>query len=375
MIGDNAILEGAARVAKFSVAPTLDERELSSEGQRGVVDSMIAAGLFGAWIPKHFGGGGCGTLEVLLALETFGELGRDIGSSLVWAVHGLLCTAAVGSLGADSQKFTWLGKMASGEEMWGLPLCELEGSAHGTGRAKVTARRDGDSWVLNGTKSWCVNAPLATHILLTAETLSENQPLHTAFVVRTEDPGIHLLPSAHFMARTCPVADIVLQDCRVPAHAVLGEVYASQAQLLPLLVGIERTLCLAPWIGIMQHILQRALAFSRTAQYLARPRSQSQEFRHRFFEMKADIEQSWGLIYRATESLRFGQAPSVAESAVAKLYGAEAVCRIIEHARHVHGFLPEPCIDRAHREVGVLMALGAYELLPSIIADSMLGRR
>jgi alkylation response protein AidB-like acyl-CoA dehydrogenase len=251
--------EAGRRFAEREIAPGVESRDRQRACDPALLTRMAQAGLLGAMLPTVHGGRGLGALETTALLEGFGEGGEDAGLALAAGVHDFLCAVPLWKLGTEAQRRRYLPRMASGEWVGGLSLLELEGGAATPG---LRAVRQGRGWRLQGTKAWVVNAPIAHHVLLTAVTGPTGSL--SAFLIDRETPGLRLgAPADTSGLRTCPLAELTLEDCEVPEESLLGTEGAALTELLPLLLALERGLLLAPWVGIMRALTRRAISAAR----------------------------------------------------------------------------------------------------------------
>jgi butyryl-CoA dehydrogenase len=368
-----ALRNEAWTFARQEVAPSLSAREGDRKWDPELLLRMGRDGLLGSWFPKDAGGRGLGALETLMMVEAFAEGSADVGLSMAWAAHSLLAASPILRFGDDLQKKRFLPKMASGEWLFGFPLSEFEAGLN-PANAGFKAVRNGEEWLLSGSKSCVMNGPVATHALVTAITDPSTRPAKTtAFLLDLRSPGVRVTPSTSFPVRTCSVGDLDCQEVKVPGHARIGPDNEAHVVVLPLIGNVERTLGTAPWLGIMVDLLTRSVAYIKGGSVMGQPAVESQAIRRRLFEMRLRVEQARTLVYRTAVPLHKGSSPSVVDAAAAKMYVMDTTAEIAREAVAIHGIKLDPFVERAYRLSMVPSILsGGRELLQTIIAASLL---
>ncbi|HET6345247.1 MAG TPA: acyl-CoA dehydrogenase family protein [Myxococcota bacterium] len=368
-----ALRNEAWTFARQEVAPSLSAREGDRKWDPELLLRMGRDGLLGTWFPKDVGGRGLGALETLLMMEAFAEGGADVGLAMAWAAHSLLAAAPILRFGDDLQKKRFLPKMASGEWLFAFPLCELEAGLN-PANVGFKAVRNGEEWLLSGSKTCVVNGPVATHALVTAVTDPSTKPAKTtAFMLDLRSPGVRVAPSTSFPVRTCSVGDVDCQEVKVPVHARVGSEHEAHLQVLPFIGNVERTMGTAPWLGIMNDLLTRSLAHVKAGTVMGQPAVESQAIRRRLFEMRLRVEQARTLVYRTAAPFHKGGSPSVVDAAAAKMYVMDTTTEVAREAVAIHGIKLDPAVERAYRLSMVPSILsGGRELLQTIIAATLL---
>jgi alkylation response protein AidB-like acyl-CoA dehydrogenase len=267
--------------------------------------------------------------------------------------------------------------MASGEWVGGLSLFELEG---GAASPNLTARaiKQGRRWLLRGEKAHVVNAPVAHHFLVMAVTDPSASPARlSAFLVDRDSPGLHIrTPTEPMGMRTCPSAELVLEDCEVPEEALLGTEGAALSEVLPLLLALDRTLMAAPWLGLMRALTFRTARQAREQELFSRPLARFQSIRAMLADMQTRCELSADMLYRAAWQLDQLPRPPRQDAAGAKLFVSTSAQKVARDAVQVHGLCgmaPHRFLERAYRDSMFLTITGgSSEVLRSIIAGSLL---
>lgn len=369
--------EDARAFAERAVEPSVASRDQRRHWEPELFTELAAQGILGAFLPREQGGRELSTLETCFLLEGFGEGSGDAGLALAVGVHGLLCAVPIWKLGTSAQKQKYLSKIISGEWVGGLSLFELEG---GAAMPNLTARavRQGRRWLLNGVKAHVLNAPVAHHFLVTAVTNFSASPARlSAFLVDRESPGLYLrTPSEPMGMRTCPTADLLLEDCELPEEALLGTEGAALSEVLPLLLALDRTCLLAPWLGLMRALTARTLQRAREQELFARPLARFQSVRIMLSDMKTRCELSGDMLYRAAWQLDHLSRPPRLDAAGARLFVSTSAQKVARDAIQVHGLYglaPHHLVERTCRDsMHLTITGGGNEVLRSIIAGSLL---
>ena len=208
--------------AEKEIKPIAREFDASGEFPSKTVVKMGELGLLGLPVPTDLGGAGASTLEYAVAVE---EIARVDGShALIMAAHNGLCTGNIMIAATDDQKRRYVPDLAAGKKIgaWGLTEPSVGSDAAGM---KTTAVRRGDSYVLNGSKNFCTNAPVAGTFVLTAKTdPAKGSRGVSAFIVEKGTPGLHVGKMEDKLGmRASATSQVLLDDCRVPRENLLGK--------------------------------------------------------------------------------------------------------------------------------------------------------
>lgn len=330
--------------------------------------AVAAKGIASACLPSEYGGRGLSVVDACALWEGLGEGTADAGFVLALSAHALLCAVPVWKLGTPEQQRRYLPRAATGEWVGALSLHELAGGASPANLGVRAVPAADGGWVLSGSKAHVVNGLFARFFLVTAV---DDQNAVTAFVLDRDSAGLRV-------ERTAESGDVLLlQDCAVPERALLGTAGAALAEVLPLLSALESTAALAPWLGVMRALTERALAAALEAQAFGRPVERFQTVRFAVADMRTRYELSRDLLYRAAWELDTLPAPGREQAAVARLFIASAAGAVVADADRVlalAGRPADPVAERAARAVRRLAATaGGADTSRSVIAASLLG--
>jgi butyryl-CoA dehydrogenase len=321
--------------AEHEIMPIAAEHDESGEFPHATIKGMAELGLFGLTLPEQYGGVGAGTVEYVLAME---EVARaDAVHALALSVSLSLVSEPILSFGTDAQKDRYLPKLASGEWIGSYCLSEPASGSDAAGM-QAHATRDGNEWVLNGTKAWISNAGEAGLYLVYALSDPSGRKGRnvSAFLIEADNPGLRLgAPEKKLGIRASTTCLVFLEDCRVPADAVLGEVdlgfRIAMATLDAGRIGIA-----AQSLGIAQRALDESLTYAKDRQAFDRPIADFQAIQWMLADMALKVDASRLLILRAAR-LREAGLPITREASMAKLHASEAANFCADRAVQIHG--------------------------------------
>ncbi|HET9172183.1 MAG TPA: acyl-CoA dehydrogenase family protein [Actinospica sp.] len=256
-------------------------------------------GMVGLCLPPEHGGGGLGALDTALALEAFGQACPDTGLAFAIAAHLLACAVPVRDFAAPSVRAELLTGLAGGELIAGNAMTEREAGSD-VGRLAVTARREGDRYVMNGEKTFVSNAAVADLFVTYAVTDPDAGFLGlSAFAVPRALPGITVgEPYRKLGLDGAPASWVRFEDCPIPAEYLLGE-EGQGAAIFQHSMGWERGCLFGLYVGQMQRELDRCVRRARTRRQFGHPIGDFQAVSHRIAGMRLRLESARLLLYRA----------------------------------------------------------------------------
>ncbi len=365
-----ALHDEAARFGRETLCDDVEARDRRGEFSRPLWDACAAQGLTGLIIPEAWRGQGHDCLTAARVLEGLGRGALDNGMVFSVAAHAVACAGPIVHYGSDAQKDEWLPRLADGACIGAPAVVEADAGSNVLG---LTSRavKDGAHWVLDGSKIFVTNAPIADLLLIYARTGEGGLAGLSCFLVPKDTPGLEVAPPAEKMGlRTSPMAEVFLDGCRVPDSAVLGGI-GSGAMIFNQTVNSERVLVMAPALGVMERLLDRCTRHARERRIGDQPIGAHQAVSHRIADMETDLEQSRLLLYRAAwHTMRHGIA--VRESAMAKLVVSEAYVRACRSALQLfggYGYLVEYGLERELRDaLATTLYVGTSEIQKNLIA-------
>ena len=353
------------------IAAAIDE---TAEFPEATVREMGELGLLGLLVPEELGGVGADPLSYALVVE---ELAKVCGShALTVAAHNSLGCWPLVAYGTPEQRERWLRPAARGEFLLSFGLTEA-GAGSDAGGTRTTAVRDGDGWVLNGTKMWITNAHYAGAVTLTAVT-EPGAPVGeriSAFVVPTDAPGLTVEKKEDKLGvRASDTAPLTLVDVRVPAGSLLGEPGRGFPYFLKTLDG-GRISIGAMALGLAEGAFAAARDYALTRQQFGRAIASFQAVQFMFADMATRIEASRLLIHEACRLKAAGE-PFGRAAAMAKLHASEAAMFVTDRAIQVlggYGFTRDYPVERFYRDAKLCtIGEGTSEIQRLVIARSLL---
>ncbi|MCF2533869.1 acyl-CoA dehydrogenase family protein [Yinghuangia soli] len=353
-----AVRELAADFVNREVVPHAAAWDRAEEVDRGIVAKLGSLGFLGLTIPEEHGGSGGDHLAYALVLE---ELGRGDSSvrGLVSVSLGLV-TKTIHAWGSDRQKKAWLPRLTAGEALGCFALTE-PGTGSDAGNLRAKAVRDGDDWVISGTKVFITNGTWADVALVFARTggTAPEQAGHkgiSAFLVPTDTPGLtRSLIHGKLGLRGQPTAELVFDGVRVPNDAMLGpEGGGFKVAMSALAKG--RMSVAAGCVGIVQASLDAALSYATQREQFGKPIASHQLVQEMLADIKVELDAARLLVWRVADLIDRGR-PFQAESSIAKLYASEAAVKASNTALQVfggYGFVDEYPVGKYVRDARVM---------------------
>lgn len=355
------------------VAPGAAERDRDDRFDRDVWHKLAANGLMGLPVAEEYGGGSASIIDLCLAAEALAEGGRDGGLNLSLGAHWVIGTVPIWLHGSDELKQRWLPGLCDGTYVGAWASTEPEAGSDAAA-LRTTAVQDGDAWVLNGTKMFITNGPIADVCTVLART-SEGGA--TAFVIDTTTPGFTAGRELDKLGcRSSPTAEIVLDGVRVGDDCVLGEVDQALWQVAFECFDWERSVMVASTVGGMQATLDETIRYAKEREQFGRPIAKFQAVQHKIAEMKINLETCRNAVYRAAWLKEIGAEHQV-EASIAKTLAGELAVRNALEAVQIHGgygYLREFAAERGLRDAKLTsIGGGTTEVQKSIISRALLG--
>lgn len=331
-------------------------------------------GLLGLSIPTAYGGGGLGALDSARQVEAFGRGAVDTGLVFAASAHLFACAMPVVGFGSEPAKRRFLPGMASGELIAGNAMTEDEAGSD-VSRLAVTATPADGGFVLNGTKSFVSNGPVADVFVTYATSDPEAGHLgRTAFVVGRDAPGVRAgEPFEKMGLSSVPAGRVFFEDCFVPDEQVLG-VPGQGGAIFQESMGWERACLFAGYVGLLDRLLDRSVRHVRSRRQFGSRIGDFQAVANRIVEMKLRLESGRLLLYRACWEMDAGHdfGPSVALSKLAVSEAAVAGALDAVRLFGALGYLREPGIEAMLRDsVPALIFSGTSDIQRLVIAKEL----
>lgn len=339
---------------------------------REVIKKLQPFGYVGATIPEEYGGFGLDTVSYCIMVE---ELGRAWGALRTMMTVSNLVTSIIYQFGNENQRKRLLPPLISLDYMSAFGLTEPNVGSD-AGSVEATAVRDGDDYILNGTKTLITNGSIADVICVFAsEDRSKKARGITAFLVEKEQSQFSTNSIAKMGMHSSIFSEIVFEDCRVPAANILGE---NGKGFKIALSGLNVGRCIVAFavIGLAQACLDAAVRYAKERIQFGRPIGKFQLVQEKIADMAMELDAARLLANRAASMIDRG-VNCIKESSFAKLYATEAVLRIAEKTIQIHGgygYTQEYLVERYYRDARHLtLAEGSSEIQRLIIGREILG--
>lgn len=351
------------------VAPGADERDKTKQFPVEIFKQMAELNLLGLPFSEEYGGAGADYISFAIVVE---ELSRACGSTgITYSAHISLGGAPLSLFGTEEQKRKYLSRICSGESLGAFGLTEPNAGSD-AGGTRTTAVKQGDEWVINGSKCFITNASYAKFLALTAVTDKEKGTKGiTAFIVPTDAPGFTVIDNYEKLGlHSSNTTELVIDGVRVPEENILGKRGEGFKQFLITLDG-GRIGIGAMAVGIAQAAYDKALQYAKERQAFGRSISQFQAIQHKLADMAMQIELARNMVYKAAW-LKDNGRKFTKEAAMAKLYASEVAMAATHQAIQIHGgygYMREYQVERFFRDARLLeIGEGTSEILRNVIA-------
>jgi alkylation response protein AidB-like acyl-CoA dehydrogenase len=362
--------------AEREIMPVAAELERRGEFPHEIIRRAAELGLLGVPYPDEVGGTGLDSLAYAITVE---ELARASGSvAIIVSAHTSLGCNPIYMAGTDAQKDRYLRPMASGEVIGAYGLTEADAGSDSRG-TRTRARRDGDEWVLNGSKRFITNAGVAGTYIVTAVTDREvGSGRISAFIVASDTPGFSIGRMEEKMGlHASNTGELLFDDCRIPAENLLGEEGEGDKLFLKTLDG-GRIGIGAMALGLAQAAYEAASAYAKERRQFDRPIGSFQGVAFMIADMATQIDAARLMVYRAAWLKDAGK-PYSTEAAMAKLFASEVSRQVTNDALQVHGgygYVVEYNVERYLRDAKLTeIGEGTSEIQRMVIARNLLGLR
>ena len=371
----------AAQIAREKIAPIAAELDESGEFPWDVVKTLAQSDLFRVFIPTAYDGLGGGMFEMCLVVE---ELSRACsGIALAYAASGL-GTIPIILFGNEEQKKKYLPRLAAGEILAAFALTEPGAGSDAAG-IKTTAKPDGDSFVINGTKQWITNGGEASIYTVIGLTDPERGVRgSSAILVDKDHPGFTFGKKENKMGiRASATRELVFQDCRVPRTSLLAK------EGMGFLVAMKtldqsRPGVASQALGIAQGAMDKAVEYSRERHQFGKPISAFQGIQFMLADMATQVEAARALTYAAARSIDAGEKDVSRLSAMAKVFASDTAMKVTTDAVQVlggYGYMKEYPVEKMMRDAKITQIYeGTNQIQREVIAlglikESVRGKR
>ena len=354
---EQMIKDTAREVAQKYIKPVAAEYDEKNEFAWDVQEKIAEAGLCGVYIPETYGGicpeGQMGIMNLVVAVE---ELSKVCGGISLGLAATALGTIPLILFGNEEQKQKYLPAIAAGEKLAAFALTEACAGSN-AGGIQTTARKEGDYYILNGTKQWITNGNVAemyTVIAMTDKTRGARGA--TAFLVDKGTPGFSFGKKENKMGiRASSTYELVFEDCKIPASAILGKEGHGFLSAMKTF-DMSRPGGAAQALGIAAGALEDAVDYARTREQFGKPVISNQGLRFLLADMAMKVETARAMVYATARSIDSGDRNCSKESAIAKCYASDVAMQVTTDAVQVfggYGYMKEYPMEKRMRDAKI----------------------
>lgn len=378
---EQEVLDNADRFAQAEMYPLAQKMDDEEWWPKDIFPKIGATGYFGITAPEQYGGAGMDVFTSGLILQAFGRWNHAL--ALSWVAHENLCLHNILRNANEDQKKKYLPGLCSGKLIGALGLTEPGAGSDALGSMRTTARREGGHYILNGTKIFITNGPVADVLLVYAKTDKEKGAQGiSAFIVEKDFPGFKVAQKLIKMGfRGSQTAELVFEDCKVPVENLVGEEDRGVKVVMSGL-DLERSMISPICLGIAERALQLAIDYAKQRKQFNRPIADFQMVQSMIAEMYVWVEAMRLYTYqtlRAANSIsedEGGRGDIHKITAAGVMFVAETMNKVLNHGVQVHGgygYIWESEINRLYRSIKLLeIGAGTTEVRKMIIAGELL---
>jgi alkylation response protein AidB-like acyl-CoA dehydrogenase len=359
--------------ADSRIRPTIMLYDESQEFPRQIFKELGEMGMLGILIPEEYGGAGLGYVEYVLVIEELSRVDGSVGLSL--AAHNSLCTGHLFTFGNESQRRKYVIPLAQGKAIGAWSLTEPTAGSDAAG-TKTSAVRDGNEWVLNGSKTFTTHGSVCdTAVVFAVTDKSRGKHGISAFVVEKGMKGFRAGKKENKLGcRASDTSEIVMEDCRIPAENLVGKEGEGFVDAMKVLDG-GRISIAALALGMSQGAFDASLAYSKERRQFEQPIASFQAIQWYLADMATKIEASRLLTYRAA-AMKDKGLNTTKESSMAKLYAGETSVWVADRAVQIfggYGFVKDFPVEKFYRDVKLCtIGEGTSEIQRLVIARQLL---
>lgn len=367
------IWEEAKKFAEKRLAPDVQLLDEKQEVNLPAIKELGQLGFLGMTIPQEYGGTDLGALAYAGVMIELSKV--DAGTSVAVSVQNSLVNDTVVKWGTEEQKRQYLPKLATGDMIGCFSITE-GGAGSDPGSLKATAVRDGNDFVLNGTKNFTTNGGIADLIIGFFQTdMEKGAKGISAFLIPSTTPGFNVGRHENKLGiRTSSTTEMVFSDCRVPAHALLGQENKGLNVALTTLDG-GRIGIAAQAIGIAEGAMEEAIKYAKERSQFGQKLADLQALQFMIADMATEIELARTMLFRVAW-MKDNHVRHTKESAMIKLYASEMAHRVCHKALQIHGgygYMKEYRVERLYRDQRITEIYeGTSEIQRIVIARAML---
>ena len=362
--------------AEGEIAPHVLEWDESSHFPTELLPKLAEMGLMGVIFPDQYGGAGLGYIEYATVIEELARVDGSVG--LFVAAHNSLCSNHIYKFGTEQQKQKYLVPLAQGKKLGAWSLTEPEAGSD-AGGTRTTAVRQGDDWVLNGSKTFTTNGSYADICVAMAVT-DKSKESHgiSAFILEKGTPGFRPGKKENKLGmRASDTSEVVFNDCRIPNCQLLGPLGEGFISSLKILDG-GRISIAALGLGMAQGALEAATNYAKQRKQFGKSIAEFQAIQFKLADMATQVEAARLLVYQAAWLADQKNVRYTRESSMAKLFASEVAVRVANECVQIHGgygFIKDYPAEKFYRDVKLCtIGEGTSEIQRLVIARQLLGK-
>ncbi|MBI5210262.1 MAG: acyl-CoA dehydrogenase family protein [Elusimicrobia bacterium] len=368
-------IDGAKRFALEKLAPGAAERDEKAEVDVGLIKHLGELGYLGMTVPEAYGGTALGAVAYAGAIVEIAKM--DAGVAVAMSVQNSLVNDAVEHFGTEAQKTEFLTKLGTGEWIGCFSLTEA-GAGSDPASMRTTAVKDGDGYLLNGTKNFTTNGAIADVVIAFTRVDLGGKPGISAFLVKKGTPGFSVGKHENKMGiRSSSTTEMVFTKCRLPKEALLGEDGKGLKIALATLDG-GRIGIAAQAVGIAEAALDESVRYAKERVQFGKPIAELEGIQFMLADMATEVELAKTMLFKVAWMKDSGAKRYTKEAAMLKLFASEMAHRVCHKAIQVHGgygFMKEFKVERLYRDQRITEIYeGTSEIQRYVIARSLLGQ-
>lgn len=376
-----ALLDHADKFAREQMYPLAQKMDDEEWWPEDIFKQMGELGLLGVTVDPKYGGAGMDIFSAGLICQAFGRWNHAL--ALSWGAHDNLCANNIYHNASEYLKEKYLPKLCSGEHVGALGLTEPGAGSDALGSMRTTATEDGDDYLLNGTKIFITNGPVADVLLVYAKTdpAAGNKGI-TAFIVEKDFPGFSVAQKLIKMGyRGSQTAELVFDNCRVPKKNIVGELNGG-AKVVMSGLDLERAVLAPISLGIAERAFELSLDYAQTRQQFGQPLANFQMIQSKLADMYVWVETSKTFVYQVLAEANdigkgeAGRGRIHMQTAASIMYAANTCNQVLDETLQIHGgsgYIWESEANRLYRANKLLeIGAGTTEVRKMIIAKELL---
>ncbi len=368
--------EQSLKFFKNEIAPYAEEYDDKHEFCWPAWKKLGEQGYLGLHLPEEYGGSGADVFTTSLAHQAAGRAGADGGLCLAWGAHTFLCADTLHKWGTEEQRKKYVPRLATGEWVGAMGLTEPNAGSDAAA-VETTAIKKGDKYILNGTKMFITNGPIADILVIyaTADKNLKHKRI-SAFIVEKDFPGFSVGKVLNKMCvRGSTTSELVFEDCEVPAENLLGQ--EGNGFLMALgTVEWDRSALLAPMVGAAEYIMEECTRYAKDRHQFGRPIASFPAIKHMLADMKVFAEAARMQVYRIACKKDQGADLNHLEASITKLFISDYGMKVADTAVQIHGgygLMHEYPVERFFRNTRIgPIGGGTSEIQKTIIARMLM---